>query len=1042
MKKTKRLKMLTFLILTPTVILGQALTPVQIKSPQSYAFEKQGNVPVNLYTGTLDLKIPIYSLSIGNGNNIDVTLSYDSSGFIPRKKSDYAGMNWSLLAGGRITRSMKRIPDEYKGNPTSFGGNPFDTGMDLHGFLTGVRLNSYTNADVYNLNSGAGHANTNLAWMLGTDQTGYEGEPDVFNFNVLGLHGKFMIGNDGNPVVESNDPNVQVNINGLITYGGVNFCKPPEQIIEIIDGQGTKYIFGGDFSKYELSYNYSVPGFSLNGWFKGYPYINSFSISKIIFTDGRTVIFDYVQDTLESDFCNLLQGQAANVLANSKVLNFESYFQDGARTDEWTNCPGGNCGSGMASTPTVSQIFTLTKRSILSSIKYNDQEIKINYKDIGYPIKHSNESHATNFNEILINNIEVYTNNRLIQNDVFTYDNLGGINQRPFLKNIIEQMSNKTYGFEYYNTSNLPEYSTKGLDHWGYWNGKDSNISITPFDTYNVSTGDYTLNNTSRDADVQKYNVGLLSKIIYPTKGYTLFEYEPQYYGKRIERNSFSAFLPTLTNNSGLAGGARIKKQYDYTADGTLGNEKEYKYTVDLQGTISSGILMNWPRYFYYIELSGGGSTVQKLMLKTSSNVQQNSLDSYNIGYSKVFEIDTNKGYTEHTFTNYETHPDLLSDASNIKQYMTGYTNFNPPNLYQNLQNLYGIDKSAFRGKLLSQKIYTQQNLLQPIKTIEYEYTDIMGFNPNSMRDDNNYVSIHHLSGDWVQGYRRFMNSSYPKKKTVKDFLGGNNVSTTTDYFYEGNYHNSLTKTKTTYSSGETIEERVQYCMDLNHGNFPQQQIPPYQFVNAMARGNMHGIPLVKTIYKNGLFLKREQDLYNYGLHRLSAKLSYYEDKLKLANIGVWVPDTSFASTEITYNQYDDVINLQQYTTKSGLPVSVIWGYNKTQPIAKIEGVTYDQLVPYITDIINASNNDAQQGTEASEQLLISALDLFRNNSALSIYQITTYTYDPLIGVRSITPPSGIREVYIYDSANRLKEIRENNQTGNLLKEFKYNYKQ
>ncbi|WP_374464396.1 hypothetical protein [Chryseobacterium sp.] len=57
-------------------------------------------------------------------------------------------------------------------------------------------------------------------------------------------------------------------------------------------------------------------------------------------------------------------------------------------------------------------------------------------------------------------------------------------------------------------------------------------------------------------------------------------------------------------------------------------------------------------------------------------------------------------------------------------------------------------------------------------------------------------------------------------------------------------------------------------------------------------------------------------------------------------------------------------------------------------------------------------------------------------------YQITTYTYDPLIGVRSITPPSGIREVYIYDSANRLKEIRENNQTGNLLKEFKYNYKQ
>ncbi|MNY54568.1 hypothetical protein D3C86_1904580 [compost metagenome] len=53
--------------------------------------------------------------------------------------------------------------------------------------------------------------------------------------------------------------------------------------------------------------------------------------------------------------------------------------------------------------------------------------------------------------------------------------------------------------------------------------------------------------------------------------------------------------------------------------------------------------------------------------------------------------------------------------------------------------------------------------------------------------------------------------------------------------------------------------------------------------------------------------------------------------------------------------------------------------------------------------------------------------------------QVTTYTYDPLIGVRSITPSSGIREIYKYDSANRLENIRDIN--GKLLKEFKYNYK-
>jgi YD repeat-containing protein len=52
---------------------------------------------------------------------------------------------------------------------------------------------------------------------------------------------------------------------------------------------------------------------------------------------------------------------------------------------------------------------------------------------------------------------------------------------------------------------------------------------------------------------------------------------------------------------------------------------------------------------------------------------------------------------------------------------------------------------------------------------------------------------------------------------------------------------------------------------------------------------------------------------------------------------------------------------------------------------------------------------------------------------------VTTYTYDPLIGVTSITPPSGIRESYIYDSANRLQKVIDVN--GKVLKEMKYNYK-
>ncbi|MCU7615562.1 hypothetical protein N0B16_14110, partial [Chryseobacterium sp. GMJ5] len=145
--------------------------------------------------------------------------------------------------------------------------------------------------------------------------------------------------------------------------------------------------------------------------------------------------------------------------------------------------------------------------------------------------------------------------------------------------------------------------------------------------------------------------------------------------------------------------------------------------------------------------------------------------------------------------------------------------------------------------------------------------------------------------------------------------------------------------------------------------------------------------------------------------------------------------------TEVTYDRYDSKGNLQQYTTKDGISTAIVWGYNSTQPIAKVEGMSYDQLVNsgLLTAILSASDSDAVN--PATEPALLTALDTFRKSAALSGSQVTTYTYDPLIGVTSITPPSGIREVYLYDTANRLKEIRENDASGKLLKEFKYNYK-
>jgi uncharacterized protein RhaS with RHS repeats len=143
----------------------------------------------------------------------------------------------------------------------------------------------------------------------------------------------------------------------------------------------------------------------------------------------------------------------------------------------------------------------------------------------------------------------------------------------------------------------------------------------------------------------------------------------------------------------------------------------------------------------------------------------------------------------------------------------------------------------------------------------------------------------------------------------------------------------------------------------------------------------------------------------------------------------------NIVSTEATYDKYDSKGNLQQYTTKEDIPVAIIWGYNQTKPIAKIEGITYDQALTLgVADIITKSNEDIDINTQ---NVLISALDNFRIIN--SRFYITTYTYDPLIGITSITPPSGIRELYKYDTANRLEKVIDTN--GKVLKEYKYNYK-
>ena len=255
------------------------------------------------------------------------------------------------------------------------------------------------------------------------------------------------------------------------------------------------------------------------------------------------------------------------------------------------------------------------------------------------------------------------------------------------------------------------------------------------------------------------------------------------------------------------------------------------------------------------------------------------------------------------------------------------------------------------------------------------------------------------------------------KHEIINYFPNQKSVKNTTLYQY--NTRDYPTKQVTTHSDSKITETNYQYAHEK--GNT--------RLINA----NMIAVTLETSVLQKqnsadpGKIIGKTETKYDNPAHLFPSSVLSFDFQ-------------NISSTEVTYDQYDSKGNIQQYTTKDGFSTTIIWGYNQTQPIAKVEGALLSNIPQsLIAAIVSASEADASN--PLNEPALIDALDAFRKNTALSGYQIITYTYDPLIGVTSITPPSGIREVYLYDSANRLKEIRENDAAGKILKEFKYNYK-
>ncbi|MGE8537064.1 MAG: DUF5977 domain-containing protein [Chryseobacterium sp.] len=1007
---------------------------VDIKSPQTYEMERFGNTPVNLYSGSIDLNIPIYSVEVpGSDGNFDINLAYNSSGFIPAKQSNYVGQDWFLSYGGAVTRTVNAIPDDVKHFEN------LDGLIDGGGYLVGARAVKslgLTNQNIFDIQ----YPRANLfnaplppyypPYLSPRKEVGnyHELEPDKFSFNFMGVSGYFYIDINLKPIAVSNDPNLKIDITGIVNQNDPNaVCKPDFSQITIIDGKGNKYYFGGDIDNLEVSYDLGplaetgspTPRYNMK--------IMSWYLVKIEYANGRNVVIENKKYGSEwTYFCQSNYFPPRDYAENPNGLK-QIFFDlnlyvsgtrqirpDRSNSNQYAG-PQGNFKGG-ANINLVKKVFP--EKIIVDNVA----TIIFNYTEFpAYTsyINHFGSPYGYGYKSIKLNKVSIYNNqNKEIKAVNFSYNR---IKDYFFLSSVVD--NDKKYSFDYYKTSSLPEHATFGIDFWGYWNGKSENNQLVP---------DYIFSNILLSADIignqrnpnpELCDVGLLRKIEYPTGGYSSFYYESHAYSKTIWRDYNSHFLQYLKNQTGTAGGARIKKIIDF--DGKDQNIRDFTYYKDASdGSISaqsSGINNSFFSYVYidypqlYFILNPG--YLSALPIESVNSLNPNSYSGNPVNYSQVNESVNNKLYKKYFFSDLESIPDGAPEKSILKDFI------DPQKIHDSYKNLTMpyIDYGYYRGKLLKTNYIGEQGT--PVKVVENKYDMI------KLQGKDQFVTLGDFKSLVYDRYYKInLNQQRLTSTTSTDFLNGNKINSKTDYFYDNNLTNNLLSQELTSTDQTKLKTTYKYANDIAGSS-------------EIIQKNVLNVPLETTVYRNNTAISKTKLSYSTNWNGHTTLLPKQAGTILLNTINSSSEDLE---SQIEFDQYDIKGNLLQYHTKSGVNVSIVWGYNQTLPLAKIIGIDYNTLMglpgmpAVITDLQTKSLADID---DATEQTLNNALNNFRKIQSLTNYEITTYTHNPLIGVSSITPSSGIREIYKYDNTtNKLEKIVSKD--NELLKEYHYKFQQ